>query len=330
VKTSAADLSAIKSYLLDKGNQLKASTVRLAELSNQYYELAKAVDFDYAALWSQQADAVTRLIQDARAEWMVASPLYEQIEGIVAGVPLLADFDVILDSGASAAEGGDNVVSFDLTLPDGRTLPKPGNLFGVTESTLWGTFDEFIARDVQPDFDGNGKADFAEHLPDANVLKSGTEALSSYSAQLLDASGQWSPTEADAFTALVVMVPTMSEYFNAWKGSRFIAGDTSTQRDFVAISRLADIQDILSSLQVVHQGVSPLIQALDRSQDEAIASGLADLKAFVAKVQGEEKGGKRFTPEEADTLGAEAQSRATAITGQVSQLAARLNITIEQ
>ncbi|MCL5995916.1 MAG: hypothetical protein M1546_07655 [Chloroflexi bacterium] len=152
----------------------------------------------------------------------------------------------------------------------------------------------------------------------------------SYSAQLLDASGQWSPTEADAFTALVVMVPTMSEYFEAWKGSRFIAGDASTQRDFVAISRLADIQDILGSLQVVHQGVSPLIQSVDKSQDEAIAGGLADLKAFVAKVQGEEKGGKRFTPEEADTLGAEAQSRATAITGQVSQLAARLSITIEQ
>ncbi|MCL5995915.1 MAG: hypothetical protein M1546_07650 [Chloroflexi bacterium] len=176
-KTSAADLSAIKSYLLDKGGQLKASTAKLAGISNQYYDLAKAAGFDYPALWSQQADAVTKVIQDARAEWMVASPLYEQIEGIVAGVPSLANFDVILDSGASAAEGGENVVSFDLTLPDGRTLPKPGNLFGVTESTLWGTFDEFIAKGVEPDFDGNGKLDFAERLPDANVLKSGTEAL---------------------------------------------------------------------------------------------------------------------------------------------------------
>ena len=33
-------------------------------------------------------------------------------------------------------------------------------------------------------------------------------------------------------------------------------------------------------------------------------------------------------PEEADVLGAEAQNRATAIAGQVAQIAAKLNITI--
>jgi len=54
------------------------------------------------------------------------------------------------------------------------------------------------------------------------------------------------------------------------------------------------------------------------------------LKAFVADIYGQENDGKRFTPEEADLLGAEAQNRATAITGQVSQAAAQLNIEIQE
>ena len=102
------------------------------------------------------------------------------------------------------------------------------------------------------------------------------------------------------------------------------------ERDFVAISRLADIQDILGSLQVVHQNVSPMIQQADKVQDEAIGKALADLKAFVAGVHTQEKGGKRFKPEEADTLGKEAQDRADAIVGQVTQVAAKLGVKIEQ
>ena len=50
---------------------------------------------------------------------------------MVAGVPSLAQYDIILDAGAAGSEGGENVVPFDLALPDGRVLAKPGNLFGV-------------------------------------------------------------------------------------------------------------------------------------------------------------------------------------------------------
>ena len=53
----------------------------------------------------------------------------------------------------------------------------------------------------------------------------------------------------DAFTALVVMTPTMSEYFEAWKNSRFVAGDKANEKAFVAASRLQDIADILGGLE---------------------------------------------------------------------------------
>ncbi len=327
--TPTIDLSGIKTYLVDKSAELTASSTSLKAASDQYYQLAEASGFDYTAMWEANPTEVSAALNDAKSAWMAASPLYEQMEGIVAGTPSLAEYDVILDAGTSAEEDPEGAVPFDLTLPDGRVLPKPGNLFGVLESTLWGTYDEFTTG-IEADLDGNGSIDFGEKLPDANVLKAGADALDQYTTELGTASSEWQPTQSDAFTALVVMVPTMSEYFNSWKNSRFILGDASEQRDFVVISRLADIQNILGSLQIVFGEVKPLVESTDAAQAAQIEQSLADLKSFVADVYSKEQGGYQHTPEEADVLGAEAQNRATAIAGQVAQIAAKLNIPIEE
>jgi hypothetical protein len=324
-----SDLGAIKTYLIGKTGELKNATAELQQASDAYYALAREANFDYAALWSARPDEVRGVIERARAAWTSASPLYEQMEGIVAGTPSLAQFDVDLDAGSSAADDPDNAVSFDVSLPDGRTLARPGNLFGVTESTLWGTYDAFRAP-VEADLDSDGALEFGEALPDANVLKGATDLMATKAGELEQAAASWTPTESDAFTALAVMIPTMNEYFGSWKDSRFVSGSASTQRDFVAISRLADIQGILSSLEIVHDGVSPRIQSVDPAQDQQIRQGLSDLKGFVGDIYTQEQGGKRFSPEEADTLGAEAQNRATAITGQVTQVAAQLGISIQE
>ena len=326
---STNDLAGIKSYLLTQIDQLQNSANALQRAADQYYALAEAAKFDYPTLWATEGEQVRTVLAEAKTAWVAASPLYEQMEGIVAGVPTLAEYDVILDAGASGAEDPASAVPFDLTLPDGRVPPNPGNLFGVTESTLWGTNPAYTIAGVQPDLDGNGAIDFGEALPDANVLKAGADALASYTAELAKAAAAWQPTEADAFTALVVMVPTMSEYFDSWKNSRFVSGDSSTQRDFVAISRLADIQGILGGLQIVYGEVKPLVATVDSSQASQIEQELVDLKSFVAGVYAEEQGGKHFTAEEADLLGAEAQNRATAVAGQVAQVAAQLDIPIE-
>jgi hypothetical protein len=323
------DLSSIKAYLLATTAKLKQSSTALSAQSNRYYDALKAVRFDYAAAWKQDAATLKATLQLAREAWISASPLYEQVEGIVAGVPSLADFDVLLDAGGSAAEGGESVAIYDLKLPDGRVLRRPGNLFGVTESTLWGTFPAFVNK-TPADWNGNGKLEFGEVLPDANVLKAGADELDRQVGLLEAAAKAWTPSESDAFTALVVMVPTMDEYFAAWKDSRFVAGETSTSRDFVAISRLADIGDILGSLQVVHRGVSPLIRTVDSAQDDQIERQLGELRKFVGDLHAQEQKGKVFSPEQADTLGAEAQKRATVITGLVSQAAARLKIKIAE
>jgi hypothetical protein len=90
------------------------------------------------------------------------------------------------------------------------------------------------------------------------------------------------------------------------------------------------MQDILGGLEVVYAQVQPLAAAVDAAQAEQAAAGLADLRAYVAGIYAEEQGGRRFTPEEADLLGAEAQNRATAIAGQITQLAALLAVPVAE
>jgi len=327
---ATGDLSGIRSYLLAKTADLRAQTVALSDSSSTYFDLIEAHDFDYAAAWQEQPDQVAGLVVEMRQAWLRASPLYEQMEGIVAGVPSLSAYDVVLDAGATGAEDPENAAPYDLTLPDGGVLERPGNLFGVTESTLWGTWPAFRI-DIAADLDDDGSIEFGEvSLPDAGVIRAAAERMDQTAAELQASAEAWQPTLADAFTALVVMVPTMSEYFESWKNSRFVAGDQSQQRDFVVVSRLSDIVDILESLQVVFQSIEPLTAALDPVQSDQVEAGLADLQTFVADVHAQESAGRQYTAEEADVLGAEAQDRATAIAGQITQMAGRLGVELPE
>lgn len=324
-----SDLASIKIYLLEKAEVLVDGAADLAVTSDAYYALAEAADFDYAQMWEDNPTEIAELLQTAKDQWIIISPLYEQIEGIVAGVPSLSEFDVNLDAGMSFEEDPASAVTFDLELPDGTVLSRPGNLFNLLEATLWGTRSEFVAS-AEADLDGSGSVDFGEVLPDANMLKGSADMMATMTADLLASAEAWEPTVSDAFTALVVMVPTMSEYFESWKESRFVAGDEATNANFAVISRLADIQDILSSLQVVYVGVGPLVMSVSEIQHGQIDTGMNDLKVYVADLYDQEQTGRRFTPEEADFFGTEAQKRAMIITGQITQAAALLQIPLPE
>lgn len=324
---ATANLADIKIYLLDKTAQLKTDSNALAEASYHYYDLAKSANFDYAALWQTKRQTVTETLLNARTAWENASPTYEQMEGIVAGVPSLSHFDVNLDAGTSGT--GADAVTFDLTLPDGRKLVKPGNLFGVTEETLWGSNPDYASK-VKADFNGNGKDDLGDVLPDANVLQASTELLNVMAGQLDAAASVWEPTDSDAFSALVGNVPTVGDFFESWKTSRFVLGDQATHQDFAVISRLSDIIDNVSSWQAIYAGVSPMVAHVDAAQDQQIRKGLSDLKAYVSDIYQKEQAGKHYAPEEADLLSAEAQNRATAIAGELAQAAAKLNIKVTE
>jgi hypothetical protein len=325
----AVDLSSIKTYLIENVVALDANASRLVSAAQVYYDLAAGVEFDYAALWSsRRLDVISALIS-ARDAWITLSPLYEKVEGIVGGVPLPAfrELDINLDAGVSGADDPEGGVMFSLTLPDGRVLERPGNLFGVLESTIWGSRADYTSG-VAADLNLNGELDFGDVLPDANVLLAAALTTREYTGVLVAEAEAWEPTIEDAFTALMVMIPTMDEFFSSWRETRFVKGADATRTDFVVISRLADIGDVLAGLQVIYDAVHGLIVSADAAREMQIRQDLRDLSDYVRRIYAQETGGRVFTPEEADELGREAQARAQRIAEQIVQVAAQLNIDL--
>jgi hypothetical protein len=323
-----ADLAAIKDYLLEHTERLVGDTGALRENAEDYYALARSADFDYDRLLAEKRAQVRRLVRDAQRGFVRANPSYEEMEGVVAGVPSLAQFDVIIDAGGDASDP-ENAVPFDIETPAGRTLEQPGNFNYLIETTAYGTEPRFQAKGTDADLDGDGKVAFGESLPDADFYVAAARDFERNAKELDAAAREWEPTPADALTALVVMTPTMSEYFAAWKNSRFIAGEQAKEKAFVAASRLQDIADILSGLVLVYDNVRPLVAESDPQQARQTERDLVALRDFAADLLAKEEAGRRFTAAEADTLGSQAQERAEAIAGQITQAAAKLNIEIE-
>jgi len=327
-QSAGSDLGAIKGYLLDHTVLLTKETAALRGQAERYYALAKGSDFDYAELLRTKRAEVKGLITEAQATFRRANPAYEQAEGVVAGVPVLADYDVILDAGGDASDP-ENAVPFSVETPAGKTYKQPGNFFFLLESSLFGTEPKFAAKGVQADLDGDGKVAFGEALPDADFYVAAARDFAAQAKELDTAARAWRPTPQDAFTAVVVMTPTMSEYFEAWKNSRFIAGSKASEKGFVATSRLSDITDILSGLVLVYDNIEPTVRTVSAAQAEQTGRALTDLRDFAKRLRDAEQDGKTFTAEDAETLGGEAQTRAEAIAGQVSQAAGKLGITLE-
>ncbi len=323
-----ADLAAIKTYLLEHTERLQADTAALRRDAEAYFRLAEGVGLDHAALLRRHRAEVRELVKRSQETFARANPSYEQMEGVVAGVPELADYDVIIDAGADASDP-ENAVPFSLRTPDGRTFKQPGNLNFLVETSLFGTEPRFAARGVEPDLDGDGRVEFGEALPDAGFYVAAAREFERTARDLDRAAGEWRPTLQDALTALVVMTPTMSEYFEAWKNSRFVAGSQATEKAFVVASRLQDISDILGGLVLVYDNVRPSIARADAAQARQTAAALRSLRAYATRLRDQERDGRRFDAQDADTLGSEAQNQAEAIAGQISQAAGRLDIELE-
>jgi hypothetical protein len=322
------DLSAIKGYLLAHTERLVTETGTLRADAEAYYKLAEEANFDYAKLLTDKRGDAAASVKKLQEDFAAANPAYEEMEGVVAGVPELADFDVIIDAGSDASDP-ESAVPFSVKTPAGRTFKQPGNYNYLVETSSFGTEPRFAAKGVRPDLDDDGRVEFGEALPDADFLVAAARGFEDSAKELDGAARKWTPTQQDAFTALVVMTPTMSEYFEAWKNSRFIAGDKAQEKAFVVASRLQDIADILGGLNLVYDNVQPSIAKVDRQQASQTGASLQRLQSFAERLREQEAGGKKFTAQDADTLGGEAQDQAEAIAGQVTQAAGQLGIKLE-
>jgi hypothetical protein len=324
----SAELAPVKDFLLEHTERLDADAAKLRAGAEEYYALAQAADFDYAKLLQDKRAEVRAFVKGAQEDFAAANPAYEEMEGVVAGVPSLADYDVIIDAGSDKRDP-ENAAPITLKTPAGKTWDRPGNFNYLIETSAFGTEPKFAAKGVKPDLDGDGKVEFGEAMPDADFYVTAAREFEKTAKELDGAAREWQPTAQDALTALVVMTPTMSEYFDAWKNSRFVAGEKAHEKAFVAASRLQDIADILGGLETVYGAVQPKIASVDEAQATQTKEDLARLTDFAERLRDEEAGGKKFTADEAETLGTEAQTRAEAIAGQVSQAAGQLDIQLE-
>lgn len=316
---SMADLATVKSYTLERAATVVAGSEELLAVAQRYYDLAAESDFDYARLLSAHDAEVVTMIEEGRAAWLTSSEGYELAEGIIAGVPSLSEFDVLLDAGPSAEEAPDEALDWTLTLPDGSELKSPGNYFHtLLEPLLWQTNPDFMQS--------VGEAP----VPDANHFLGMAQGLAAAATEMREAVKAWEPTLSDAFTALVVMVPTMNEYFEQWKLSSYVAGEEAEQQAFIGKSRLFDIKSILNGLDVTYKAITPLVEEADPAQHAQIVAGFADLITYVNDLYDQEQAGTRFSAEEADLFGTEAQDRATTLAGQISQVAALLKVEIQE
>ncbi|GIW03445.1 MAG: Efem/EfeO family lipoprotein [Thermomicrobiales bacterium] len=321
------DLNAIKAYVAEQVTALKQDTAKLVAATQSYYAAIADHGFDYAAAWQASGPQIAQLVRDARQQWLSAHTHYELSEGIVAGVPSLSYFDVLLDAGPSGEEDPEQALDWSLTLPDGRVFRKPGNLFhSLTEPALWGTIPDFTGLRV--DLDGDGQTGLGDALPDANVVLASTQALDEGAGRLQAAVASWQPTLEDAFTALSTMIPTMNQYFEQWKQSVFVAGANAQETAFVGSSRLLDVVGIVRGLDVTYDAVSSVVAARQPDLHQQIDAAFTDLGQFVETLYAQENQGKRFTAEEADLLGAEAEDRATVLAGLVSQAIALLGLQL--
>ncbi len=325
--SGSGDLTAVKDYLTSHAEELKAQVDVIAANAEEYYALAEEAGFDYDALMSENCEEVSQLLAESQDAFVKANPSYEEMEGIVAGVPRLAQYDVDIDAGSDASDP-ESAVSFTLQTPQGETLKQPGNLFFLTETALFGTNPDLLA-DVEQDADCDGKAAFGEGVPNADTYVATTREFKAQAESLMADAEAFEPTPSDAFTAITIMTPTMSEYFEAWKNSRFIAGEDAEELGFVATSRLSDIADILAGIQFTYNEIEPMIAEEDPAQAEQTGEQLDELLSFVEDLEQREAGGEEFTGEDADTLGSEAQARAEEIAGQVTQAAQRLGVELQ-
>lgn len=310
------DVSGVKTYLVDTVTKVNAAAQDYEKNARAYAAIIDAHGGDYAKAYAAQKAEIDRLVAAMQENYKaIDSYGYETVEGIVAGVDPLAHYDISLDAGVPQTEGAEDVAPVTLTLRNGETIDRQGALFTfLIEPTLWGGDARFI---VPLDRDADGKIAPRESLPKTEVvLATSAEAAKQTAALLADAKA-WQPTTADCIGAMIVMTPTLSDYFEDWKESRYT--DSQSGR-FYAVSRVSDMRGIMSSCFVMYQAVDPEVAAKDPALAKSIRKGFEGITSFLDKIETREKAdADTITLAEIDEMAAQAKERTDKLVPQIEQ-----------
>jgi hypothetical protein len=245
---------------------------------------------------------------------------YETVEGIVAGVPSLGHYDVDLDAGNKAVDGPDNVAQIILKLSDGTVIDKEGNLnTHILEPALWGGEPKWV---VPVDLNGDGRITGRESLPRAPLMVAASEKAYQIITELLKDSKAWNPTLEDCFGAMIMMTPTLSDYFEDWKESRYSKEQSGK---FYAVSRVSDMRGIMRSCAEIYKVTHATVTSKDDTLARSIQAGFEDLDLFLNDLLAKE-GAHQINVAEIDEYATQAKDKTDKLVPQIEQAAALLDI----
>jgi len=308
--------ASVKSYLLEKLEKMKAASEDFVKNSDAYAALVKANGGSLEGAYKAEPKEMDMLVTQMQANYKAMDSFgYETIEGIVAGIPSLSEYDIYLDAGVPASEGPDNVAPVVLALGRGEKIDKQGSLFTyIIEPALWGGDKRWVSP-----VDGGKK-----ELPRSEVLVAAAADVNSKIGSLLADAKEWNASVSDCFGAMVVMTPTLSDYFEDWKESRY-SKDKSGR--FQAVSRVSDMRGIMGSCQVMYEAVEKSVAEKDKSLAKSVSSGFKGIMSFLDKIENREKQGE-IKGAEIDELATQAKGKTDKLVPQIEQSAAVTGVKI--
>jgi hypothetical protein len=323
--SNPGDSEGVKRYLVAAVEKMDAAAAGFLKDAEAYQKLIAAHGGDYAKTLAEARPETQALIKKLRDGYEAMDSYgYETVEGIVAGVPSLNDFDVYLDAGVPKAEAAPDkpAAPVKLTLINGETLEGEGCLFTyLIEPSLWGGNAKYI---VPADVNGDGKIGPRESLPKVELIAACAVDVRAKIAELLAASKAWQPTLEDCLKAIATMTPTLPGYFDDWKESRY--SDEKSGR-FSAVSRVSDMRGIMMSVSVLYHGIEPQVTGKDKALGRAIDRRFKDVLAFIDRIDAREKKGK-ITLAEIEGLSVQAKEKADQLAPQIEQAAALLGVKL--
>lgn len=325
---TARNVQGVKDYLLGVETKMAAAADDFARKSAEYQAVIEKYHGDYAAALKGDREHILSLVKSMRDDYMATDSYgYERVEGIVAGVDKLADFDVYLDSGVPKEKETKDLPAAPTSfkLKNGETIAGEGCIFTyLVEPTLWGKNKK---HRVPVAVGGDGSQAAKDSLPEANFIAAAGADMHAKVDELVAASKAWEPNSQDCFNAVVKMTPTLSGYFDDWKASRY---DKDSSGLFTAVSRVSDMQGIMESVSLTYDAVDSSVAAKDAALSKTIRLGFADIMSFIERVgTREKKQAGQLTVAEIEELHDQAQGKADKLVPQIEQAAAVTGVKID-
>lgn len=313
---AAGTAESVKSYLVKKLDKVQNASEDFVQNSEAYAALVAANGGTLEAAYKAKPKDMEKLVERMQENYKAMDSYgYETVEGIVAGVDSMAHYDIYLDAGVPASEGPDDVAPVILDLGNGKKIVKEGALFTfIIEPALWGGDKRWVVPV------GDGKT-----MPRPEVVVAAAKDVNKKIGELVADAKAWNASVSDCFGAMVVMTPTLSDYFEDWKESRYSKEKSGR---FQAVSRVSDMRGIMGSCQVMYDAVQKDVAAKDKALAKSVSSGFKEIMAFLDKIEAREKQGE-IKGAEIDELATQAKEKTDKLVPQIEQSAAVSGVKIQ-